>query len=359
VGAGHLGRIHARLAAGLEGAELVGIADPQSEVRSAMARELGVQSVADFHELIPKMDAAIVAVPTVDHHSVGVELARCGIHLLMEKPLAASVREADELMDACRRGGALLQVGHVERYNPALREVATQLAEPKYIDAIRLSAYSFRSTDIGVVLDLMIHDLDVALWLVGAPVDRVDALGVTVLGGHEDAAQARVTFANGCVANFTASRVSYVAQRSMQVWTPTAFAAIDFATRSVTLVHPSEGILRGTCHADTFSAAEKDHLKEHLFDQLLAKELRRADPANAIAHEQRDFVDAIRTGRLPHVTGEQARDALALAELILHKIAIHCWDGTHNGRVGPRALSAPAIHRSATWNQSPPRRQAG
>ena len=174
------------------------------------------------------------------------------------------------------------------------------------------------------------------------------------MGRHEDAAQARVVFAGGCVANFTSSRISYVAQRQMQVWTPHGFASIDFATGQATLIHPSDVVLHRQFEADTLSAQEQSHLKEHLFDEVLAKEKVDTAQTNAIAEEQRDFVESIREERDPRVSGEQGRDALALAEQILQKIAEHSWDGKAGGRVGPRAMPTAAILRGPHWNWTEP-----
>ena len=354
IGAGHLGRFHARLASQLADVQLVGVADIHQAARERVAAEARTEPIADYRELIGKIDAAVIATPTSLHHAIGIELADQGIHLLVEKPLAISRDEADALVKTAKRRGVVLQVGHVERFNPALAAVSSHLNEPKYIEAVRTSGYPFRSTDIGVVMDLMIHDLDIALSLARSPIRSVEALGVSVMGQHEDAAQARVVFAGGCVANFTASRISYVARRQMQVWTPHGFASIDFATGQATLVHPSEAILDRQFEADTLSAQEQSHLKEHLFDEVLAKETIEAVQTNAIAEEQRDFVESIRSRRDPRVSGEQGRDALALAEQILRKIEEHLWDGNAGGRVGPRAMPTAAILRGPHWNRAEP-----
>ena len=360
VGVGHLGRIHARLARLAPDVCLVGVADLRAAVRDEVAAEAGTRPFANFLDLANHIDAAIVATPTRAHSPVALELASRGIHLLIEKPLATTAAEADRLVGACRRSGVTLQVGHVERFNPALRAALPHIAEPKYIEAVRVSGYPFRSTDIGVVLDLMIHDLDVVLSLVRAPVHAVDALGLSVLGDYEDVAQARLTFANGCVANLTASRVSYVAKRSMQVWTPRSYAAVDFAQRTTTLVHPNRRILDRDFQLDNLSDHEKSSLKDHLFDELLAKQTIEAADCNAIAEEQQDFFTAIRTGAEPTVSGEQGRDAVAVAEQILQSIANHAWDGTADGRKGAFAMPDPAVLHGPRWDGiQQPRRRAG
>jgi predicted dehydrogenase len=359
VGVGHLGRIHARLAQQAADVQLVGVADPRAEVREEVAAEAGTRPFANFLELARQIDAAIIATPTQAHTSVALELASRGIHLLVEKPLARTGADAARLVSACRHRGVTLQVGHVERFNPALRKALPHIEEPKYIEAIRVSGYPFRSTDIGVVLDLMIHDLDVVLSLVQAPVRAIDALGLSVLGSYEDVAQARLTFANGCVANLTASRVSYVAKRSMQVWTPRSFAAVDFGRRATTLVHPNLRILDRNFQLDALSDEEKPHLKDHLFDELLAKQTVDAADCNAIAEEHEDFFTAIRTGREPTVPGEQGRDAVAVAERILQSIAEHAWDGSTSGRKGAFAKPDPPVLQGPHWAGVPTRRRAG
>jgi predicted dehydrogenase len=359
VGVGHLGRIHARLARLAPDVCLVGVADPRAEVRNEVAAESDTRPFANFLELAGQIDAAIVATPTRTHSSVALELASRGVHLLVEKPLATTGAEADRLVSACRRRGVTLQVGHVERFNPALRKALPHVEEPKYIEAVRVSGYPFRSTDIGVVLDLMIHDLDVVLTLVQAPVRRVDALGLSVLGNYEDVAQARLTFDNGCVANLTASRVSYVAKRTLQVWTPRSFAAVDFGRRATTLVHPSLRVLDRSFQLDALSDQEKPYLKDHLFDELLAKKTIDAADCNAIAEEQQDFFTSIRTGAEPTVSGEQGRDAVAVAELVLQSIADHAWDGTAGGRKGAFAMPAAPVLHDLHWDGVRQRRRAG
>lgn len=360
VGAGHLGRIHTRIAKSVPGIELIGVADPLESSRAAIAAEHGVSAVADYRDLLGRIDAAVIATPTRFHHAVGMELLDAGVHLLIEKPITPNVSQADDLVHAARRRGLVLQVGHVERFNPALAAVLPHLREARYIEASRLSGFSGRSTDIGVVLDLMIHDIDLVLWLVRSPLVQVDALGIAVLGEHEDAANARLVFENGCVATLNASRISYQAARQMQVWTPTGFASIDFGTRKVSLVRPSQAVLQRQFQADTLPTEERLKLKDQLFVSHLVKEDLQADPIDAITAEQNDFADSIRAGRAPRVSGEQARAALAVAEEILASIAAHRWDGVAAGRVGTHAVPAPSIVPTPHFISQPAlKREAG
>jgi predicted dehydrogenase len=361
IGAGHLGRIHARIAAGLKEIELVAVADPVEHARCAVAKESQTRPVGDYRELIGEIDAAILATPTASHHAIGTGLLGAGIPLLIEKPLAPSIKEADDLVALARQIGVVLQVGHVERFNPALASVAADVRDPKYIDATRTSGYTFRSMDIGVVLDIMIHDLDIVLSLARSPVVDVQALGISVLGGHEDLATARLTFASGCVAQLSASRVSFHQQRTMSVFTSRGVASINFATHEATVIKPCEEVLRREFRADELVAAGRAYWKEHLFDELLVRSQQQAPPVNAIQEEQLDFVRAIREGRTPRVDGTAGRDAVAVASMILQRIEEHAWDGSPTGRHGPFAMPALPIIAGTTHTAVKPheRRRAG
>jgi predicted dehydrogenase len=362
IGGGHLGRIHARIAAGLPELDLVAVADPSADCRQRVAAETPVHTVADYREVIGDVDAAIVATPTNTHRTIGVELLSSGIPLLIEKPIASCLAAADELVQLARRQGLVLQVGHVERFNPALEWVASQLRDPKYIEATRTSGYTFRSTDIGAVLDIMIHDLDIVLALAGSAVTDVQALGISVLGGHEDLATARLTFDSGCVAQLTASRVSPQQRRTMNIFTSRGAASIDFATLQATLFKPHEDVLRRRFQADRLTPAQRADLKDHLFEDLLIRTDHAAAKLNAIEEEQRDFIACIRTGKTPRVDGAAGRDAVAIAERILERIEQHAWDGTSAGRHGPMAMPAlPIVAPNTHWHDQEPheRRRAG
>jgi predicted dehydrogenase len=365
VGVGHLGRIHARLAAGIPDIELVAVVDSSAEARGALAKETGCRAIADCREIIGEVDAAVVATPTFTHHRVASELMRAGLHVLVEKPITPTIREADELVQLARRSGLVLQVGHVERFNPALVSVEHRLEEPKFIEARRQSGYTFRSTDVGVVMDLMIHDIDVSLALVKSPVVSVDAVGVSVLGDHEDMVSARLHFASGAVANLTASRTSYAPARSMQVYTPSCFASIDFAARKSVVVEPRTDVLQRRFDVARLSDAERTRLREQLFSELLVKSEVPAVETNAIEQELIDFAAAIRTGRAPRVTGADGRDAVVVAEAVLERVRQHQWDGADGRRVGPLAspMAAPALDpASDAWSSEDTvilRRKAG
>jgi len=363
VGAGRLGGFHAQKVGRFPDAELVAVVDPVASRRDRVAAQCQTQAFAECGPLLGQIDAAVVAAPTRFHHSVAMELLRWGIHLLVEKPLCATAAEAEELVQAAQRNGAVLQVGHVERFNPAVTAAFPILGDPKYIEAVRASPFTFRSTDIGAVLDLMIHDLDLVLWLVRSPVRRIEALGLSVLGGHEDVANARLEFESGCVAALSASRVSHESVRRMSVWSAKAFAGIDFAARKTTLVRPSETLVRREFDVAALAADETQD-RQRILDEHLRRELAQFDAVDALALELADFLESIRTQRRPRATGEDGRDAVALAERILRKIQTHAWDDQTTGPVGPLPIPRPAVIPAphfaiAASRQAIPRREAG
>lgn len=374
VGAGHVGRFHAQKLAGLDGVELVAVVDPVEARRNAVAAECHTQPLADHRSLADRIDAAVIATPTQLHHSIALELLQRGVHLFVEKPLCATAAEADELVRAAARRKVVLRVGHVERFNPALDPVRAELSDPKYIEAVRAAPFSFRSTDIGVVLDLMIHDIDLVLSMVRSRVRKVDALGLSVLGAHEDVANARLEFQCGCVAVLSASRVSYEAVRRMHVWTPRAFAAVDFAARTGTLVRPDPALVRRRLDLASLAAQGAEQRAQRLA-ALLPRQQTQCDPVDALRLELGEFVQSIRKSQAPSggdraalgCSGEEARDAVAVAERILAKITAHAWDDQPDGLVGPLAIPRPSVlparAASARWSwqtaRGRTRREAG
>lgn len=351
VGAGHLGRIHARLVQTLEDAQLVAIAEPALLARELAADRWDVPVLPHHAQLMGRIDAAVVATPTRFHHGVALDLLRHGVHVLVEKPITATVGQADQLIRAADRHRCVLQVGHVERFNPAFQVAATHLGPPRYIQAIRTSGYTGRSIDVGVVHDLMIHDLDLILHLVRGTVTRVQALGVSVLGDHEDMAQARLEFDNGCVVNLTASRTSIEGQRCMQVFCDDAFVAVDFAERTVKVVRPDSRLVQRELCVDQLSEDERQSLCTDLFDRWLPVTSPRVPECNPLQEELQEFVRCIRTGQTPQVGGPEARAALQVAGEVLDRIDHHRWNGTDTGPVGPLARPVPVILPGPPWQQ--------
>lgn len=322
LGCGHLGRIHTRLVRNQPACELVGVYDVVPAAREAIAREFQVAAWDDVTKLTEYIDAAIIATPTRHHHEVAADLLRRGVHCFVEKPITSTLAEADELVQLAARRDRVLQVGHVERFNPAWRAAAAHVERPRLFHAARTSGYTFRSTDVGVVLDLMIHDLDLVLSTMTAELTQVSAWGQAVVGPYEDVAYARLQFADGAVAQLTASRVSPQAQRTVQVYCDHAHVSLDLAAGTGKLARVSDRLARRELDPNLLSAAEKTPLRDHFFQELMPVEDLVVTPGNAIEDEQRDFLYAIRTGRAPQVTGVSGRKTLAVAQAILDQITV-------------------------------------
>lgn len=321
VGAGHLGRHHARLYAAIPHARLVGVADVRPERAREVAQAYGATPTADYRELIDRVDAASIAVPTKNHFAVARDFIERGKPLLIEKPLTRSLDEADELLALAERNGVLIQVGHIERFNPAFMAAKEHLAAPLYIDCNRIGPFTFRSLDIGVVLDLMIHDLDILLDLVDAPVASVEAVGVPVLTAHEDIANARITFAhpNGAlrtVASLTASRVATHAVRKVRIVLPDAYISLDYGERRAHLYRKRPG----APDAAQIDPRAIDDVKGFVFDKFLSVEEIPVEPHDALEQELLSFLRCVATGEEPLCSGQDGRRALELATRILASI---------------------------------------
>jgi predicted dehydrogenase len=301
VGVGHLGRHHARVAASLAGVRVVGICDHHPGRAAEIAREFSLPILSDLETVAAEAEAVIVATPTVTHAEIAGFFLDRGLHVLVEKPIAATVAEADNLLGRARRAARVLQVGHVERYNPAI-EAALRLSEsPRFVEVHRLGVFTARSLDVDVVLDLMIHDLQIVSTLVGRPVREIRAAGVAVLTGKLDIANARLAFEGGCVANLTASRVSAEKVRKCRVFAPSIYVSVDMQAQSVSAYR----LARGSGHAEIVPVPVPVSREEPL------------------ARELADFRRAVVEGGRPIVSGEDGRDALALAESVVEAVEEH------------------------------------
>lgn len=338
IGVGHLGQHHARILTTLPDVQLVGVADANFEQAQTVARKHDTQPFSSFWPLLDMVDAAVVAVPTFLHHQVARPFLERGIPILVEKPLTAKLAQADELVELAEKQGTILQVGHVERFNPAFEELEKRRLQPKFIECVRASSYTGRSTDIGAVLDIMIHDLDMVLALVRSPVRSIEALGVRVLSDREDLANARISFVNGCVTTLTASRVHPRQTRTMQVWSPEGFAAIDFASRKLTLAQPAESL---RAQGLPLTPATRATLQNDLFRRHIPMIELDCNHGDQLTRELEEFVHSVRTGARPRVTGSDARQALAVADCILEAIRLHQWEGRADGPTGPSQVPAP------------------
>ncbi len=340
VGAGKLGGYHANIASKADEFDLVAVVDPIESSRNALAEKTGANPVAELESVIEQIDAAVVATPTLIHYDSVMKLLKAGKHVLVEKPIAPNVQQANEMVSAAEDAEVILQVGHVERFNPALEALPEPIVAPKFIQATRTSGFTFRSTDIGAVLDLMIHDIDLTLAIARSEVVDVQAMGICVLGSaergdHEDMVTTQLTFANGCVAQLTASRVSFELKREMQVFSESGFVRLDFAKGEATTVKPNEDVLLREFDQTQLSADRKAELfGGKMFEEVLVKETHSSEAVNAIELELLDFAGAIKSGIAPRVPGTAGRDAIAVAERIITAIAQHQWDGTAEGRIG-------------------------
>jgi predicted dehydrogenase len=298
VGAGAMGRNHVRNLAALPGVELVGLYDPRTEAAEAVAVEHGTRAFADLDDLAGRIEAAVVAAPTVAHAEIGCTLLGRGLHVLIEKPIAASVAEADRLIAASEAAGRVLAVGHVEYYNPAVQALLSLGVPPRFLEVQRLAVFTPRSLDVDVVLDLMIHDLQILHALDPSPVAEVRATGIPVLSPRVDIANARVALASGCVANLTASRVSAERVRKLRAFLPSRYYSLDY--------HAQE--IRG------YRLVEGDGGRRILPDDL---EVVRAEP---LKRELEAFAAACRGERVPLVDGRAGRQALATALAVVEAI---------------------------------------
>ncbi|MFT5524694.1 MAG: putative dehydrogenase [Pirellulaceae bacterium] len=332
IGGGRLGSIHARLLESVEGVSLVAIVDPDPAAQRRHAETHNVPIYANPQSLIGIVDAAIIATPTVLHHDVAVPLLQNNIHLLIEKPITATVVEATRLIQLAEANNLILQVGHVERFNPALNSVIDRLDSPRYLQATRSSNYTCRSTDIGVVLDLMIHDIDIVLSLVAGEVTHVEAVGNTVFGPHEDTAHARLQFSCGAVATLNASRVSPVPERTLQIHDRNGQVYLDFGNHSVVYAGVSDQLREGQVDVNALSADGKTAIQDNLWSEFLPKEEIEVQPANAILEEQLDFVQSVRSGNQPRVTGIAGRNALEVADAIVEQIQNYGWSSRRGNR---------------------------
>ncbi len=341
IGVGALGRHHARILSEMPDVELVAVVDSRAEQGNDIAAKCGAKWLPDYRALLASdmIDAVSVVVPTIAHWQVAGDFLRAGMPVLVEKPLAANVAQAQELVELASRHGALLQVGHIERFNPAFQVASERITHPKYIRAERASTYTFRSTDIGVVHDLMIHDIDLVLSLVRSPLRSVEAFGMTVMGGHEDAVQARLRFDSGCIADLTASRINPVAIRSLQAWSAAGCVTCDMHTREVRQYAPSDRLLFGPAPLDLARqpGADMEQLKKDVFGQFIEVDAIPVDASgpDALTRELLEFVDCAKTGRTPHVNGQDGLAAMLVADAVLQSVAQHQWDGHADGAIGP------------------------
>ncbi len=358
VGVGHLGQHHARILSAMPGVELVAVADCRVEQAQAIAAKCGTVGLGDYRTLLELVDAVTVAVPTFLHREVAGAFLEKGIATLVEKPMASSLAESEQLVAQARASRAVLQVGHIERFNPALKALEKLAVRPKFVNAERLSTYTFRSTDIGVVFDLMIHDIDLLLSLIAAPVRSVAAVGVSLFGEHEDVANARIEFEDGSVANLTASRASYTPSRKMRIWGAEGYASLDFAAKEATLIRPSEQLKRGRLDLEGVDLSQPSAVREHLFGKILRVDRVQPEAREPLALELEDFVNAARGLSRPRVSGDDALRAVRLADQILRCLETHRWEAEATPAAAPPVEAASVLRGPHSWRTRSMRQDA-
>jgi predicted dehydrogenase len=303
IGAGRMGQLHARLIHENPGAEFAGIVDSEASRRDPLAKKMRTRSFARAADLLGQVDAVVVAVPTEAHLAVGKLFLEAGVHCLIEKPLASSLEQAEELIRAADNNKAVLQVGHIERFNPAVMEAAKFIRNPQFIEVNRLGPYDPRVAGIGVVMDLMIHDLDIVLFLVGQAVTRVEAFGAKVLSNHEDIAKVRLHFANGCIADLSASRISLKRYRFIRIFQKDSYLSLDYATPALKIYRKKGAAIRNLTDVE-----------------IIKPKLSKKEPLEL---ELDHFLQCVREGKTPLVSGKHGRDALELAREVLNNLRIH------------------------------------
>ena len=338
LGVGRMGQHHARIYRHLPNAKLVAVVDPDRQRCHRVAEKYGCEPCMDDQDLLarhPQIRAVSVAVPTADHASVAAPMLRKGIACLIEKPLAPDVQQAQAVTQMAADHGALLQVGHTERFNPAIRAVNQMKITPRFVEVDRVSPMTFRSLDVGVVMDLMIHDLDIVQMLAQSKLAKVDAVGVSVLGAHEDVVNARIVFASGCVANLTASRLALKTARKLRIFSDEAYISLDYQSRKGVVVRKSP------------NAAALDQLREQIAQ---GKDLSALDYAKLVhveplgtndddrasddplTAELTSFLEAVDTGRTPEVDGPAACAAVDAAQQVVDALRKHRWEGLADPR---------------------------
>jgi predicted dehydrogenase len=323
VGCGRMGQLHARVYSQMPQVRLVGLYDADPDVAAAAKDKHGGDVFNDLDALAKQVRAVTVAVPTQFHATVARPLLSRGVACLIEKPLAKDVAEARQIVQWSRDNNALVQVGHIERFNPIVRSMTRYAVQPRFIEVIRISPLTFRSIDVGVVLDMMIHDIDIVLKLAASKIARIDAVGVSVIGdppAPEDICNARLTFENGCVANMTASRLALKTERKLRVFTPDAYVSIDYQKKHGMIARKTENLSAIRDAVAQIRSGEIDDLSQLDFAGLVNVEELAIDDTEPLRAELEAFVHSVRTGSPPEVSAEDGLAAVETATRIVEAI---------------------------------------
>jgi predicted dehydrogenase len=302
IGVGYLGRFHALIYSRMPGVQLVGVVDPDAARAQAVASEAGCAAFTDAAELIGQVDAVSVVAPTTFHLKVAAPFLQNGVHMMLEKPIAGTREEGEEIVRLAEQSGVTLQIGHLERFNAGIMALAERISEPRYLEAQRMGGFTERATDVDVVSDLMIHDIDIILSLVGSEIRDISAVGTPVLTPHVDIASARLEFANGAVANVVASRVSDKKTRRIRVFQTTGYLSLDFVEQTIDIAYPR--------------AVPGEERPE------IVRERIEVEPVKPLDRELEAFIECVRTGRRPLVDGRVGLEALDVALQVQSRIRI-------------------------------------
>ena len=308
IGVGYLGKFHAQKFAEIPGCELVAVVDVDQHVREGIASDLGVDAVGDYRKLIGAVDAVSVVVPTPAHFEVADAFLDSGTGVLVEKPITETVEQATRLIDTARQRDTILQVGHLERFNPAVRALKPLLDNPRFVESVRIAPYQVRGTDVDVVLDLMIHDIDLIQYIAGSPIERLEAVGAAVITDKPDVANARIRFESGCVANVTASRTSIKVERKIRIFQQACYFSADLHQKAVSVYRKGESTIGNMTLPISIEQLE-------------------CDDDDALRLQIESFLQAVRDGTPPIVSGEDGRQALETAMDIITQV--DAWTATH------------------------------
>ncbi len=323
-----MGRLHAKIYSQMPRVKLVGVYDAKREAAEALAEEFGCDVLDSVEAALDRVKAVTIAVPTKFHAELADPFLRRGVACLIEKPLAGDVVEGRRILDAAQQSGTVVQVGHIERFNPAFIAMQRLNIRPRFIEVTRISPLTFRSTDVGVVLDMMIHDIDIVLRLAGADVSRIDAVGVSVIGTVEDICNARLTFENGCVANITASRLALKTERRLRAFSADAYVSIDYHKRYGMVAHRSGNVSAIRDAVARIRSGEISDISQLNFMDLVHVEELAIDETDPLRAELESFIDAASGKSPPAVTAAEGLAAVELATRIVQSIAPQSLGGT-------------------------------
>jgi predicted dehydrogenase len=308
IGVGYLGKFHAQKFAEIPDADLVAVVDVDIDARERVAKELGVDAIGDYRKLMGAVDAVSVVVPTPAHFEIAQAFLDSGIHVLVEKPITETVEQAARLIEIAKQRGVVLQVGHLERFNPAVRALKPLLHNPRFVESVRIAPYNVRGTDVDVVLDLMIHDIDLIQFIADSPIERIEAVGAAIITDKPDVANARIRFESGCIANVTASRTSLKVERKIRIFQESCYVSADLHQKAVSVYRKSEsttGPLNLPISIEQLECGDDD----------------------ALRLEIEAFLSTVRDGASPVVTGEDGKQALETALDIIGQVEE--WTRTH------------------------------